>query len=53
MLVQLELIPLPVHPALHAQVNDATVLLHAALPSQLCVPAVHSLMSAHEIPSPL
>jgi len=37
--------PFPLYPELHAQVNPPTVLLHAALPLQVSVPAVHSLMS--------
>jgi hypothetical protein len=34
--------PLPMNPALHVHVNDATVFAHAACASQLCTPVAHS-----------
>jgi hypothetical protein len=38
-------VPSPLYPVLQAQVKLPTVFVHAALISQLPVPAVHSSMS--------
>lgn len=39
-------VPLPLYPALHAQLKLPTVLVQLALALQLCMPATHSLTSA-------
>jgi len=45
--------PFPVYPESHAQVNEPTVLVHAALLEQLSVLAVHSLTSEQVTPFPV
>jgi hypothetical protein len=46
--------PSPEKPRLQAQVNEPAVLAHVAFgDAQLCVPLVHSFISAQAVPGPL
>ena len=38
-------VPMPLYPVLHAQLKDPALLVHVALPSQLCSASVHSSLS--------
>jgi len=44
-------VPVPEYPALHAQVNDPSVSVHAPLDAQLWVPRSHSFTLLHVRPS--
>src|SRR5262245_17230539 len=48
-----QVMPLPVKPALHAQENAPAVFVHVALAPQLSVLSVHSSMSVHVVPLPV
>jgi hypothetical protein len=45
--------PSPKNPAVHAHVNEPTVLEHVVLAWQLWDGTVHSLASAHAVPLPV
>ncbi len=49
----LQTTPEPEYPRLHMQLNEPTVLLHAAVEAQLCVLMLHSRISAHVTPLPV
>ncbi len=49
-LISLQLTPDPVNPAKQLHRNEPAVLMQAALTTQLCKAAAHSLRSTHDVP---